>query len=110
MTRFAAILIGGFCLATLSACGSDYPCEYFYAHVPLGADFARHCGRDAQWCEGELLNMLELDDCTAAIPAGIRLGPLVTTYIGSHRATADRPYTEAARLALYARWPCRRAK
>jgi len=50
--------------------------------------------------------MVELDDCTAAIPLGTRLGPLVTTYIVNHRSTADRPYTEAARLVLYARWPC----
>ncbi len=106
MNRFAGILMGGFCAATLSACGSAYPGEYFYAHVPLGADFARHCGRDAQWCETELVNMVELDDCTAAIPRGTRLGPLVTTYIVNHRGTADRPYTEAARLVLYARWPC----
>ena len=107
MKRFAGILIGGFCAATLSACGSAYPGEYFYAHVPLGADFARHCGRDAQWCEEELRNMVELDDCTPAIPAGIKLGPLVTGYIAGHYGlTFDRPYTEAARLALYARWPC----
>src|SRR4051812_30351095 len=100
MTRFAATLISGFCLATLCACGSDYPGEYFYAHVPLGADFARRCATDAPWCEGALANLVELDDCTAAIPAGIRLGPVVTTYIGNHRSTGDRPYTEAARLAL----------
>src|SRR3954469_21001109 len=110
MTRFAANLMGGICLVALSACGSQYPGEYFYAHVPLGADFARHCAADTQWCEGQLLNMLELDDCTAAIPAGIRLGPVVTAYIANHRSTADRPYTEAARLALYARWPCRRPR
>jgi len=105
MNRFRGFLIGGFC-AALSACGSHYPGEYFYAHVPLGADFVRHCGRDSGWCETELLNMVVLDDCAAAIPAGIRLGPLVTTYIVNHRGEADRPYTEAARLALYARWPC----
>ena len=108
MRRHFAIRITLLSLS-LAGCGSDHPGEYFYAHVPMGAGFVQRCGQDPKWCDGELLNLLELDGCGPAVPPGAPMGAVVSAYIRSHRDTQDRPYTEAARLALYARWPCRNA-
>jgi hypothetical protein len=76
--------------------------------LPTASQFAAHCDKDFDWCQGRIMEIFEIDagECKGAIPTGAAVMETILRFIQTHPATREQPYDVIARRAIYSRWPC----